>query len=171
HNSSSGVGFTLAERWNGSSWAIQSTPNPAGAMSTVLRAVSCPSTTLCTAVASYTNSSGVDVTLAERWNGSSWTIQSTPNPTGARSSVLYGVSCISTTLCTAVGSYVNSSGVTVPLAEHWNGSSWAIEPSSIPAGAKASSLLGVACVPSTQCTAVGSYTNSAAVTLVLTEQV
>jgi hypothetical protein len=63
------------------------------------------------------NDSGVDVTLAERWNGSSWAIQSTPNPTGARSNILYGVSCPSTTACTAVGDY-KSSRLIKTLAEH-----------------------------------------------------
>lgn len=32
-----------------------------------------------------------------------WTIQSTPNPAGAKSSLLSGVSCTSATACTAVG--------------------------------------------------------------------
>src|SRR5207253_7652484 len=124
---SSGVGFTLAERWNGSGWAIQPTAEPSGTTSSVFRAVACPSTTLCTAVGSYRNGSGVDVTLAEGWTGSSWAIQSTPNPTGATSSVLRGVACPSTTLCTAVGNYVNSSGVSLTLAEGWNGSGGAIQ--------------------------------------------
>ena len=44
--------------------------------------VSCTSATACTAVG-YDASVGTTVTLAERWNGTSWKIQSTPNPTGA----------------------------------------------------------------------------------------
>src|SRR5207247_7771343 len=57
---------------------------------------------------SYTNSSGQKVTLAERWNGRTWAVQSTPNPRGAQSSSLSGVSCPSSTLCVAVGSYTRS---------------------------------------------------------------
>jgi hypothetical protein len=41
--------------------------------------------------------------LAEQWNGSAWTIQSTPNPTGSNQNELYAVSCASSTTCTAVG--------------------------------------------------------------------
>src|SRR5205807_988086 len=108
YTNSSGVIVTLAERWNGSSWAIQSTPNPSGAQASVLSGVACASTTACTAVGRY-DSSGVTATLAEGWNGSSWTIQSTPNPSGAQDITLSGVACASTTVCTAVGNYNNGS--------------------------------------------------------------
>ena len=72
----------MAEVWNGSSWAIQSTPNPSGAKNPVLNAVSCTSSTACTAAGDYTISAGVRVPLAEVWDGSGWSIQSTPAPTG-----------------------------------------------------------------------------------------
>ena len=44
------------------------------------------------------------VTLAERWNGTSWTVQP-PHPTGGQSHShhLEGVSCMTGTTCTAVG--------------------------------------------------------------------
>ena len=50
------------------------------------------------------------------------TIQATPNPTGAQSSylnTLNGVSCTSATACSAAGSYVNSAGTAVTLAERY----------------------------------------------------
>jgi hypothetical protein len=81
--------------------------------------VSCASATACTAVGDYNNGT-TGVTLAERWNGSTWSIQPTPNPAGAPVSLLNGVSCASATACTAVGGYNNgTAGVT--LAERWNG--------------------------------------------------
>jgi hypothetical protein len=46
---SAGATVTLAEGWNGTAWAIQSTSNPSGAEITVLDGVSCPSATACTA--------------------------------------------------------------------------------------------------------------------------
>jgi hypothetical protein len=101
------------------SWAIQATPNPAGATSSVLSGVSCTAATACTAVGYYGNSSGTQVTLAERWNGSSWAIQPTPNPAGATSSVLSGVTCTAATACTAVGDYYNTAGTQVTLAERF----------------------------------------------------
>jgi hypothetical protein len=47
----------------------------------------------------------------------SWAIQSTPNPSGAETSWLAGVSRVSGKAITAVGYYENSSGVELTLAE------------------------------------------------------
>jgi hypothetical protein len=81
--------------------------------------VSCTSATACTAAGFYSNAT-TTVTLAERWNGTTWSIQTTPNPTGGSGSTLDGVSCASAKACTAVGGYNNgTTGVT--LAERWNG--------------------------------------------------
>jgi hypothetical protein len=43
------------------------------------------------------------------------------------------VSCTSAKACTAVGQHQNSSEVTLPVAEGWNGTKWAIEPPPAPA--------------------------------------
>ena len=44
-------------------------------------------------------------TVAERWNGKEWSVQTTPNPTAATHSLFEGVSCGSRIACTAVGSW------------------------------------------------------------------
>ena len=93
----------LSLRWNGSSWEELSTPKPSGATEATLSAVSCASTASCVAVGSYVNGSGTRLALALRWNGSSWEEQAALTPAGATSSQLSGVSCSSSTLCTAVG--------------------------------------------------------------------
>jgi hypothetical protein len=54
-------------------------------------------------VGNYVDSSGTEDTLAETWNGATWTIQSTPDPTGAGGDAPAGVSCTNSTACTAVG--------------------------------------------------------------------
>ncbi|HEV3319541.1 MAG TPA: hypothetical protein VG053_07415 [Solirubrobacteraceae bacterium] len=140
-----------------SAWSLQATPNPSGATESQLDAVSCPASTACTAVGDYKNSSGTLVTLAEHWNGTGWSIQATPNPRGATESHLDGVSCPSSTACTAVGDYKNSSGTLVTLAEHWNGTEWSIQSSPNPAGASESHFEGVSCTSSTFCMAVGGF--------------
>ncbi len=165
----SGNGVTLAERWNGISWAVETTPNASGATSSALNGVSCTSATACTAAGNYHNSARVYVTLAERWNGTSWSIQTTPNPTGAKSSALNGITCISATACGAVGNYTNSSGVEETLAERWNGTSWVVETTPNPSGAENSVLGGVSCTSATACTAVGYYLNNSGVALTLAE--
>jgi hypothetical protein len=159
--SGSGSSVTLAERWNGTKWALQATPNPAGAIASTLKAVACSSATHCEAVGSYNNSADVLVTLAEVWNGTQWAVQTTPNPADATNVTLNAVACpTSTRACEAVGSYINSSGVTVTLAERWNGTKWALQTTPNPAGATDSELYAVACPSATGCEAVGWSANS-----------
>lgn len=155
YTNSANTWVTLAEFWNGSTWAIQPTPNPSGGDYNRLYGVSCVSAASCTAVGTYTNKSGVEVTLAEHWNGSTWAIQSTPNRPRAAETGLEAVSCASATSCTAVGWYATNT-VDAPFAEHWNGSTWAIQPTPDPTTTYSGGLAGVSCVSATNCTAVGS---------------
>jgi hypothetical protein len=146
---------TLAERWNGTSWTLQNVPNQD--FFNGLNDVSCTSSNACTAVGS--SGFGNDATLAERWNGSTWTIQATPATSG--NSHLYGVSCASSTACFAVGTNGTGPDSTGPLAERWDGSSWAIQSTAaLPAGTSSARLDGISCTSSTACTAVGSYQDS-----------
>jgi PKD repeat protein len=148
----------LAEHWNGSTWTMMSVAAPSGADAGWLEGVSCTSSTECTAVGSFNDSSGVEDTLAERWNGSEWTTQTTPTTSG---SGLKSVSCTSLTECTAVGSFTNGSGVEDTLAERWNGSKWTIQPTRNPTGTEASNYLsGVSCTSPTVCMAVGTHVSA-----------
>jgi hypothetical protein len=151
--SASGVQQTLAARWNGASWAVQSTPNPSGATSSMLSGVSCTAASACTAVGSYATSPGVNPTrvLVEHWNGSSWAIQTTPNPSGASSSQLTGVSCSTSPACTAVGSYLNNAGFQT-LAERWNATTWTVQTTTTQSF---SGFAGDSCAAAAACTAVG----------------
>jgi hypothetical protein len=121
----------MAERWNGASWTIQHVPL-LSAVATGFGSVSCASPVECTAV-------GPDDTLpdglaAGRWNGVQWATTPTLQPAGEIYATLYGVSCTSPTACTAVGQSNNSVGsADVPLAERWNGTSWAIQHPPAPA--------------------------------------
>jgi hypothetical protein len=76
----SGRDAALAEFWNGTSWKLEKAANPAGAAHTILQAVSCTSAKACTAVSDYDNSANTPLIFAERWNGTTWTVQSTPEP-------------------------------------------------------------------------------------------
>src|ERR1700735_382460 len=151
----------------GLKWVIQPTPDPS--MNSALVAVSCASATSCTAVGQYLNTAGRTCTLAEHWNGSSWTVQDTPNPAGSSDRILAAVSCASPASCTAAGSYTSSSGESRTLAEHWNGHTWAIQATVRPPGAAAAFLGGVSCTSAASCTAVGDYDTSAGITLTLAE--
>ena len=156
NKNSSSVGQTLVETWNGTSWSITPSPDPNQGSNAGLGRVSCTSSTNCVAVGAYNNSSSVEQTLAETWNGTSWSIVSSPNE-GSGQNALSDVSCTSSTICVAVGFYVNSSSVQQTLAETWNGTSWSTV-SSPNEGSGPNSLDGVSCTSSTNCVAVGFYT-------------
>lgn len=146
-----------------STWSIQATPEPVNTTSSTLSAVSCASPTTCTAVGYSTDVAGQAVTLAERWSDGAWRVQQTPNPSGATASFLFGVSCATARVCTAVGSSTDGHGVTMPLVERWDGSSWRIELTpglSGPHHGPFSYLGGVSCATSTTCAAVGYDGNS-----------
>jgi hypothetical protein len=86
-----------------------------------LNSVSCTSATACTAVGDYDPLAfpgGSSQTLGERWDGTSWSLQATPNRPvdSVGRSYLNAVSCASSALCTAVGGEQNTGGA---LVEQW----------------------------------------------------
>jgi hypothetical protein len=144
--------LTLAEAETGGTWGLQSTPNPPGSTNAELDAVSCGSPVACLAVGDdYQNATGATLTLAEAWNGSTWSIEAMPTP-GTPDSVLFGVSCPTAAWCMAVGE--DGSG---PLAEVWSGGSWTVVAPPLPSGATSASLAAVSCPTVGVCTAVGSF--------------
>ena len=151
-SSSSGL-RPLAERWDGSAWSVLPVPTPAGGGA--LDGVSCSAATACTAVGGHRFSpQGLSVlTLAERWNGTAWSIQPTPTPLGAGDAGLSGVSCPAATACTAAGAFGNPPGSNT-LAEHWDGTAWSIQPTPNP-GRGDNFLDTVACPAPATCLATG----------------
>jgi hypothetical protein len=94
----------FAERLSGTAWSSPTTlPVPAGSSANYIDGVSCSSASACMAAGVSVNSAGKDVTLAERWNGSEWLVQSTPNVENAKGWLSGGVSCVSPLWCAAVG--------------------------------------------------------------------
>src|SRR5215471_6560797 len=160
YQDSSGAFQTLAERWNGTSWAVQPMPLLAGGMMGQLYGVACTSATGCLAVGLsspnlFNNQS--PATLAERWNGSTWSIQRVSSPPGAAAGNLNAAACVSTSACVAVGNTSNSRGTSLPLAQRWNGSTWSIQPT--PSPADGGNLIGVSCPSRSSCLAVGGHGN------------
>src|SRR5215510_4385779 len=144
----SGIGVNLAERWNGTSWRSLPTPNPSGIALSGLLGVACTSASACMAVGASTATTGAIRPVAEQWNGTRWTIQTTPSPPQGGGS-LNGVSCTSASACTAVGA--SNAGT---LAERWNGTRWSIQATpNPPQGGDV--LSGVSCTSASACTAAG----------------
>ena len=157
--SSASVGgeHLLAEYWNGTSWALQSAPEPAGASESELYAVSCGSAASCTAVGQYFPRGGGQLPLVEHWNGTTWSLQQVPFVKYAIG-LLGGVSCPAATDCVAVGSYGTFSQNSNLFAEHWNGGQWTFQAVPTPGGT--SFLLNsVSCPQPEHCTAVGTAQN------------
>jgi len=87
-----------------------------------LTGVSCTSSTYCAAVGWYApNSYTLGHTLIEAWDGTTWSIEPSPDPSNA-GDILNGVSCTSPTSCMASGS--KTTGRT--LIESWDGTSWSV---------------------------------------------
>ena len=157
---SSGVAQTLIGYPSATSPVIGSSPN-AGSGNNYLYGVSCTSTSFCAAVGYYIASAGVAQTLADTYDGSSWTASASTDTSSSQTNYLYGVSCVSASFCASAG-YWSQDPLTLSsatMAEIYNGSSW-----SSPSGLSSSSqtvngnrLFGVACVSSSSCLTVGRY--------------
>jgi len=123
--SAGGPGRTLVEHWNGAAWAIVVSPNPNTTTDAGLLNISCATTASCFAVGDFGTTGNGTRPLQEQWNGSHWSITTSPNPAASGQSVLAGVSCPSAASCFAVGS-TSVGSIEEGLAEHWDGTSWTI---------------------------------------------
>jgi len=164
-----GASAVGAQASTDATWTIANSPN-ATVTGGNIESVSCSASTACTAVGTDVNTAGIDVTLAERWNGASWQRQATPNPAGDTTTsvapALVGVSCPTASFCVAVGNYqsgFDQSG----LVEDWNGTAWTLESS--PNTSSGGRLVGVSCASSQTCTAVGEAADEGGVPSTLIE--
>src|SRR2546423_15324329 len=80
-------------------WTLQSAPAPQSANGQFF-SVSCASSTACTGVGFSIDPLGEQRPMATGWNGTSWTAQTVPPPTGFPIGHLHGVSCTSPVACT-----------------------------------------------------------------------
>ena len=134
----------------------------------MLLGVSCASAGDCAAVGMSTSApSSVAQPLAERWDGSSWSVTPVPLPPGSSTAELTGVFCASAADCVAVGYY--GPGMGVPLAERWNGSAWSPQRLPVPPGASGE-MDSVSCASPAACTAVGSYSWGPGTSVALAER-
>jgi hypothetical protein len=118
-----GTGKTLTEHWNGSKWAVVPSPNVGG--SGFLFAVSVLGPNNAFAVGFFDNSpKHFPQTLIEHWDGSTWTVQSSPNTTSSVN-LFSGVVALSKADAWAVGYGEDAeSGFQEVLAAHYDGVAW-----------------------------------------------
>ncbi len=76
----------------------------------------------------YSYLNNISQTLIEHWNGTAWSIVSSPN-VPSQENALDAVTAVSTTDVWAVGTaYRNGGNGSTPLIEHWDGTAWSIIP-------------------------------------------
>ena len=142
---------TLIEHWNGIAWSIVPSPN-VGTFSR-LQAVAAVSANDVWAVGFYNNGGYPNrFTLIQHWNGTAWTVVSSPSDSGANS--LLRMVVISANDIWAVGYHgVNPDERTMFL--HWNGVAWSQAASPPNVGAEANLVTNVSAVSATDVWAVG----------------
>jgi hypothetical protein len=150
----------LAERWNGRAWKIIPIRAPSDATHSYLDAVSCTSAKSCYAVGSYASGSTMGSPLVERWNGSRWTIMSSPNASGASTTALNGVSCVGAgagVTCAAVGSYATrpEGNPFYAVTQRMVHGKWTALPSPKVGNDQSNALTAVSCAGPKRCFAAG----------------
>ena len=130
-------------------WAVVPSASPAGP---VLLGDSCSGPSSCVAVGYRGSPSGYS-SLAEVWDGNSWSVKGPPAGT-RRGTQLLSISCTSPTSCMAVGFRLAAPGQQT-LVEGWNGKHWSLLPSPTIGNGGGGWFQGVSCISSLSCVAVG----------------
>jgi hypothetical protein len=145
----------VVERWNGKHWSRSALPQPAGTTAVTAGGVACPAARECVAVGSAYPRRGQQYAIAERWNGSRWSVGRAA--TAGVSSALYAIACPSAGNCYAVGEYTpKGSAGQNPLIEHWDGRSWHQEAVPVPGRSTFAYLADISCRTAAFCVAAGS---------------
>jgi len=110
----------LTEHWDGQRWTSIEVPVGPWDKGADLYAVSAAGPRDVWAVGEG-HKNGQNGTLIEHWDGTTWSVVSSPNPSYIDR--LTAVAAISENDAWAVGDYLGP-GRTEPLIEHWNGTSW-----------------------------------------------
>lgn len=167
------IAVSIGEHFNGVTWTRQAIPFPAGATYVQLQGVSCASATVCVAVGTVgdrSESSGGEFTLADRWNGTKWTLLRSVNTPGELYRGFEAVSCPSTGYCIAVGNETSRTGSNSTLSEVLKGSRWSRAATPATPGGQFRDLNGISCVSSADCTAIGFFDTAQHLYLSLADQ-
>lgn len=157
----------LAEHWDGTRWTALALPN-VGDQENTLFGVSALPNGHAWAVGYYADQTFRIRSLAEYWDGSSWTVVPTVNPGRARD-VFFSVRAVSPTDVWAVGGLQETwNGPFHTLIEHFDGTRWSVVPSPNP-GPNGNELFGVGAAGRGDAWAVGQSQGEHFPSLALTE--
>src|SRR6266702_2662928 len=108
---------TLTQHWDGHKWSVVSSPNP-GAQFNELFGVAAVSTTDVWAVGSFAPQGfSPSQTLIEHWNGTTWSVVTSPNPSSTTNLLEAAAADKSSGQAWAVGEFTAASGATQTLTE------------------------------------------------------
>jgi hypothetical protein len=150
------VGVATPALASGASWFIVTSPN-IPMHHTELSSVTCVSGSDCWAVGAVSTDS-LSQTLTEHWDGSTWSVVTSPDSSPAQFNSLTSVACASGSDCWAVGlAYTStySSAISQTLVEHWDGTAWSIVASPSTTNTQSNYVGSVTCVSSSDCWMVG----------------
>lgn len=126
-----GPSHTLVLHWDGATWS-ESSSRDVGTAGSSLSGVTAISPSDIWAVGSVSEGEAFQGTsLTEHWDGQRWRVVRSPNVTGADGTFLAAVTAVTSDDVWAVGSS-HTPGLAEPVAVHWNGSKWKIEPTDDP---------------------------------------
>lgn len=111
---------TVTLHWDGTAWTFVDSPNLVVGEDNILTAVAAVASSDVWAVGYYRQHHTGYLTLAMHWDGSAWTVVSTPNL--RNSNMLNEVDFVSANDGWAVGTFEDNGSNTGVL--HWNGSTW-----------------------------------------------
>jgi hypothetical protein len=117
-NSGINTTSTLTEHWDGIGWSLVTSPN-VGVAQNLLQGVTAAAPNDVWAVGEYASSYSFAETLIEHWNGSAWSVVSSPSP-GSLESNLIAVDAFSANDVLAIGYYTGSGSPGQPLIERYN---------------------------------------------------
>jgi hypothetical protein len=152
----SGDGGSVIEHWDGSQWSLVASADPAGAYKPGLQAVTARSASDIWAVGSYFDDSGAADTLIEHWNGTKWRLVASPDEPGSPDTELHAVTAPAKGDVWATG-FAFTGSTYIPVAAHWDGTSWQLMHAVVPNGSQDAYLYGVTAVGAHALWATGYY--------------
>ncbi len=149
---------TLIEHWDGTSWNVVPSPSP-GSCQPYYQCNNLSGVAVVSANNIWAVGNNMDYySLVEHWDGTSWSVVSSPNP--GPFNFLYGVAVVSANNIWTVGNIYNTGNNTnQTLIERWNGKKWSVVPSPNPSTSE-NVLYSVSVVSSNNIWAVGNYDNN-----------
>jgi hypothetical protein len=147
--------LSLVEHWDGTQRNIVPSPSPHSNIDELTSIAVVAPNDIWAVGYSYAGTT-VSFTLVEHWDGTQWSVVSSPSP-GSAANSLDSVSVVSANDIWAVGSYADFSSPYQTLTMHWDGTQWSVVPSVGGGTANSNHLTGVSAISANDVWAVGAY--------------